>query len=347
MKNIFLLTDYKNNFGSKHFDSPYRSGFDKLLLKKYFNEAGYEPVFSNFAAIDFNKENFKDELVLYTSSEDDGYYYKSFIEDVVLGLELQGAKVIPEYKYLRANNNKVFMEILRKQIINDNSLNARYYGTLEELKKDISKLQFPVVIKTAEGASGSGVYLAHSQDEIISITKKIARTKNINYELWDYGRGIKHKGYVRDSKYRKKFIVQEFVPNLKNDWKILIYWDKYFILYRGVRDNDFRASGSGKFIFDNDHLIPSGLFDFAENIFNSFNVPNASFDICYDGRKFYLTEFQLIYFGTTTIEKADSYYTKREPNKWEKVIDKIDLEKIYVESIIKFLDKNKLGRIFK
>lgn len=340
MKNITLLTDYKNNFGSKHYDSPYRSGFDKLLLKKYFNEYGYEPVFRNFASIDFSKENFKDELVLYTSSEDDGYYYKSFIEDIVLGLELQGAIVIPEYKYLRANNNKVFMEILRDQIIIDSSLKARYYGTFEELKKDIVELKFPAVIKTAEGASGSGVYLANSQEEIISIAKKIARTKNINYELWDYGRSIKHKGYIRDSNYRKKFIVQDFIPDLKNDWKIYVFGKRFYIFNRPLQPGrGFRASGGGyeNYFYGLQANPPQGIFEFAEAIFNKLNIPHLSLDIAYDGKSFYLIEFQCVYFGTAGILFSEKYFINKIGN-WIDQNNEKDIEKVYSESISTFLN---------
>ena len=36
MNKIYILTDYKNIFGSKHNATPYRSGMNKKLLKKYF-----------------------------------------------------------------------------------------------------------------------------------------------------------------------------------------------------------------------------------------------------------------------------------------------------------------------
>ena len=73
----------------------------------------------------------------------------------------------------------------------------------------------------------------------------------------------------------------------------------YFI--GDVRDNDFRASGSHKFIFKED--IPDGILDFAKLIFDILNVPNLSIDVAFDGNKFHLLEFQAIYYGITTIVK--------------------------------------------
>lgn len=336
MKKIILLTDYKKRFGSKHYDTPYRSGFDKSLLIKYFNEQEYEPIFRNFSEIDFSIDNFKDVIILYTSSEDHGYHYKSFIEDIVFGLELQGAKVIPKFKYLRANNNKVFMEILREQIIGNTWLKAKYYGTFEELEYNLNNIKYPVVIKASAGASGKGVFLAHSNNELIKIAKKISRTRNFYNEILDYGRHIKHKGYIQESKYRNKIIIQNFVPNLKNDWKVLVYADKYYILYRGNRKKDFRASGSGLFKFIKD--IPNGLLDYAKIIFDKFNLPNISMDIAHDGMSFYLLEFQAVYFGTTTLEKSPFYFELVE-GKFELRLEKSELEKEYVKSIVAYIKR--------
>lgn len=337
MQKIILLTDYLNRFGSKHNDMPYRSGFDKTLMKKYFNDYGYEPVFKSFASIDFSQENYRDELILYTSSEDVGYHYKSFIEDIVLGLELQGAKVIPRFKYLRANNNKVFMEILRDQIIGSSGLKAKYYGTFEELENDIDNIHCPAVIKKAQGATGAGVFLAQSKKELLTIAKKITRTRNLHYELWDYGRSIKHKGYIRESRYREKFIVQDFIPNLENDWKVLIYDDKYYALYRANRKNDFRASGSGFFKFEK--YPPLKILDFSEKIIRSFDLPNISIDIGINDTSLFLLEFQAIYFGTYTLEASEFYFIKN-GNNWERKDEKSIIEKEYVNSICKFISRN-------
>lgn len=339
MKKIYLLTDYKGYYGSKYTAKPYRSGMDKKLLEKYFTDCGFQVKYIAFSDIDFRKIDFKDQYVLYTSSEDIGYHYKDYIEDMVLGLSLQGARIIPEYKYLRANNNKVFMEILRDLLDGKDGryIKTHHFGTIEELKEKIDKFQYPVVIKSATGAMSRGVFLADNGNQLIKIAEKISRTKYLFKELWDLGRSIKHKGYKKESKYRKKFIVQNFIPGLNNDWKILIYGDKYYILYRGVRKNDFRASGSGKFYFYTD--LPNGILDYAENIFRKFNVPNLSIDVGYNSGKFYLIEFQMIYFGTTTIEKAPFYYTK-EDSKWIRHNNKSELEKAYVDSIVKYIEKN-------
>lgn len=320
---------------------------DLKLITSYFEKFGYETKIYNFSQIDFRKNNYKNCLFIYTSQEDLGQHYKSYIEDVVLGLELQGAILIPSYNLLKAHDNKVFMEIIRNGLNNNlvNNIKSYHFGSLEELKNSSINFDYPVVIKKYAGSMSKGVFLANSEDDLHKKARKVCRSVHFFSDFKDLLRPIRHNGYIEESRFRNKFIVQQFIPNLKNDWKVLIYGNRFYILYRGVRDNDFRASGSGKFIFDNDNLIPDGLFNFAEKAFNSFNVPNASFDICYDGSNYYLTEFQFIYFGTTTLEKNNCYYIKDNNNKWVKIIEQIELEKVYVDSIINYLNKNRLNRI--
>ena len=44
-------------------------------------------------------------------------------------------------------------------------------------------------------------------------------------DLKDYFRRFKHNGYLSNSRYRKKFVAQNYIEGLKGDWKILIYSD--------------------------------------------------------------------------------------------------------------------------
>ena len=147
------------------------------------------------------------------------------------------------------------------------------------------------VIKTFFGATSIGVTSSKNQNDFKKKIKRASNSKNLFYDIWDFVRAIKHKGYIKESLYRKKFIVQDMIEDLKNDWKVLIFGKKYYVLYRGVRDNDFRASGSGKFEYI--EKLPEGFLDYCEKIYNFFNVPNLSIDIGFDGKQFYLFEFKL------------------------------------------------------
>jgi glutathione synthase/RimK-type ligase-like ATP-grasp enzyme len=345
MQEIILLTDYQNRFESRHGDRPYRSGMDKEILKGYFSDHGYEARFMKFSEVDFEKEDFRGHHVLYTSSEDFGYHYKDYIEDIILGLELQGAHVIPAFKYLRANNNKVFMEILRNlmNVEEFNNIGTYPTGTIEDLLGKRDQLENRMVIKTAQGATGSGVFLSKNIGHLFKIARRISRTRYPWSELWDLGRSFKHRGYRRESLHRRKFIVQKFIENLKNDWKIYIFGDKYYIFYRPIlKKRKFKASGGGyhNYFYGREARIPGGIFDFAQTVFNALDVPRASLDIAFDGSQFYLLEFQALYFGTTGVLLSDEYYIQ-ENDSWIAQKNNPDIEKVYVESIIHYLSRRR------
>ena len=342
MKKIYALTDYKNHFGSKWKASPYRSGYDKSLLKKYFNKYDFEIEFVQYKNITFNDDIWKNKVVIYTSSEEIGLNYKSYIEDIVLGIENSGAHVIPGYSFFRANNNKVCMEILRDQLLGDelSGNRSKIYGTFEELKEDLSqnKINYPCVIKKAAGAMSRGVFIANSEKALEKYAKKISRIPNYFAELKEILRKLKHKDYKAESKYQNKFIIQPFIPNLRNDWKVLVYGDHYYILNRGIKENDFRASGSHyNYKAGSKSEFPIHMLDMVEKIFKKLDVPHLSLDFAYDGEKSYVHEIQAVHFGTSTICFSDDYYTKRNGN-WIVEKKQFDQEEEYVWGLVKYFE---------
>jgi glutathione synthase/RimK-type ligase-like ATP-grasp enzyme len=276
MVRMVAICDYQNRFGSKYFDKPYRSGMDKQLLMNYFQEKGI--------MLDYLKlsdplllEKTAGAFVIYTSQEDPGYRYKSFIEDVVYALELNGSTLIPMYKFLRANNNKVFMEYLRRTLPVKYQNDSKWFGCAEEAIYTADHLSFPCVVKSSEGAGSHGVRLAHNKSEYVQTVRRLSRSSFYLKELRDIGRSFRHHGYKRESLHRDKFIVQSYIPGLVNDWKVLVYWDKFFVLRRKNRPGDFRASGSGLFSFDTE--VDIRLLEAAKEVREVFNVPMISLDL--------------------------------------------------------------------
>ena len=333
---IIILTDYKNNFGSKWNAKPYRSGLQKELLTQYFKQYSYNATFKAFSNIAINYSDYKNVPVLYTSSEDIEFKYKSYIEDIIYALELGGANVIPNYKFLKANNNKVFMELLKKNVFSDdiNNLRTQVCGVFEDI--DLKKLIYPLVLKKATGAKGRGVFLAKNEKEFIKIAKQISRSHNYKKDIKDFIRQKRHSGYKKESLYRNKFIIQQFIPGLKSDYKILIFGNRYFIVERIVKKNDFRGSGSNNYIFGSEVNLPLGILKFAKKIFNQAKVPQLSIDIAFDGKQFFLLEFQALFFGTSGIAKSDMFYELNN-EKHNAVKKTLSLEKIYADSIVKYL----------
>jgi len=338
-RKIILILNYKGHFSSKWSASPYYSGMDILRLREEFEKKNIQIEYLHYPEVNLRDRNFKDEIILYTSSEDHNLLYKSYIEDIILALEIQGARLIPPFFLLKAHHNKVFMELLRDLSPMDHIKNIRSnnYGTLEDFENKFSELQYPKVFKGASGAVSSSVRLVKSKDEAIKTIKKLCRSRALYLEVWDFGRFIIHKGYKRDSKYRRKFILQNFILNMDGDWKIIVFGKKYYVLERKVRKNDFRASGSG--LIEYNRNLPLGLLDYAKSIFDYFDIPFMAMDIGFDGCVFYLIEYQTLNFGTHTVDTAPFYFLNN-GNKWEIIEEVSIVEREFAISVTAYLEGN-------
>jgi len=313
------------------------------LLKTFFSENGFELVIQRFTDIDFRKVNYLGRYVLYQSSEDRDLHYKSYIEDIILALQYQGAILIPDFYSLRAHHNKVFMELLRdlsschevKDIV------SKAYGTYEDYIAGLPDHGHDIVLKPASGALSKGVKLASTD------AKKRTYAKSISSSFYplDWLKNLVNsqirKNYVQKSNHRRKFIVQNFIQGLKGDYKILVYFDKYYVLSREIRKNDFRASGSGIFSFPK--VLPHGLLDYAKLVFDSFDVPFLSLDVASHQEKFSLIEFQMLSFGTYTLEKSDYFFCLNESG-WHLTYEVPVLEREVARSVTKHINRRKATR---
>lgn len=337
MKRLFAILDYKNQFGSKYDAIPYRSGFNKKKLTSEFFDLGFYLDYIHFSQI---SEKISDPLLI-TSSEDNGNHYKHFLEDIILHLERNHKMIIPSYDLLKAHNNKVYMELLRSLIghLWGDTLKSKVFGCVEELEQVIDQIELPVVIKRYDGSLSRGVHLAKTKDDLLKKAKSVSRIKLGIQDLKDWLRPFRHKGYIRESFHRNKFILQQFIPNLKNDWKVLVWGERLFILTRHTRKNDFRASGSHvNYLAGSKSLMPEGILDFAVLVRDSLDTPHVSLDIVYDGKKFHVVEFQAIYFGTSTCNMSDVYF-KKDNGEWKMHKNDLSIEQLYADSVCWYLEK--------
>jgi glutathione synthase/RimK-type ligase-like ATP-grasp enzyme len=309
---------------------------DLEKISRGFEGYGFEVEFLRYPEIDLRERNFGGQFVLYTSSEDDDLLYKSYIEDVIYALELQGAFLIPSYALLRAHHNKVFMELIRDIQSNPRikNIRSRHFGTKEDFLRSGTNIEYPFVVKGAAGAVGSSVYKIDSKSDARKKVAKVSRSMSLTTEIRDIARFIRHKGYVRDSKYRRKFVVQDFQTHLNRDWKIIVFGQKVFVLERMAKPNDFRASGSGILGYSDD--LPPGLLDYAYEVCTGFEVPFLAMDIGFDGNEFCLIEFQALYFGTHTVDTAPFFFVKID-DRWDKIEKPVEVETEFVGSVMSYI----------
>ncbi len=311
---------------------------DVRQISASLEKGGYEVELAQFDRFDLSK-SYRDYYVLYGSSEDYLGSSKSFMEDILLWLELHGAILIPHYKYFRAHHNKVMMELLRLDFsaAEFKTIQSRVLPSARSGQEILAELPRPAVIKSASGAGSTGVYLARNQQEMISAIHKASRQVFGFPYLWirlnNVIQFLKRKApqVVNNSKY----VVQNLIPGLAGDYKVLIFGQRYFVLYRLNRENDFRASGSGRFVDREDSELFQVL-DFAQRCFREIDSPFVSMDIAYNGQQAHLIEFQCVSFGFKAMSLSDHHY-QTILGKWQRINKRVIPEEIFCDAVMDYL----------
>jgi hypothetical protein len=329
---IIVITDYRG-FLRQHIKQ-YKS-LDKDRVKRILSNQGFHVEEYTYEEIVNGNINIENKKIIYTSCQDSKY--KKYIDDVLYYLSKKNT-LIPRYEIFKAHENKGFQELLKKEI-GIKSLEFMYFGNKSGLVNNKGRLNtFPVVLKKVDGAGSSNVHKVESCDELFSLVQKL--NKPLEYRKYMIKKILKKyffkskyiEEYYGEDLYMGQFVLQEFVHGLCEDWKVLIFSTKYYVLNRKVRENDFRASGSGKLAYVEP---PKQILDYAKCIFEKLDVPFVSLDIAYNGNECSLIEFQGTHFGPYTIVNSDCYYEYKN-NRWIKVIGKSNLEEEYSLSIIDY-----------
>ena len=339
MKNILLIVDSEGMYRQKN------DQYESIDINMFVNELvnlGYKVDITNYFDVYNHVDNIKGQTIVYTSSQ--RLNYKKYIEDIIYELS-KNNDVIPSYNSLIGHENKGYQEIQRK-ILNIDQLKSYVISDIKEIDK--VELNYPIVIKRPSSCSGSGVYLAHDRLELNKIINKHFLGKDLNYYVLVFKkilkRIIRKKTYAWTSNKIKDyhfswFILEEYIPDLDGDFKILVYGDKFYALKRNAKKGDFRASGSG--LHDFAFRVPNEVLDFAKNSFEMMDIPFAGFDIAIDkNNKCYMIEFQSIHIGPITLMHSDKYFTNNN-GKWQVHNEKSILEEEYARAIDLYIRRKK------
>ncbi|MDG4949886.1 hypothetical protein NLM59_03025 [Weeksellaceae bacterium KMM 9724] len=346
--NIIISPIFQNFFSGRIW-----MGLDFMEIKKEL-ESKYQAKVQVIPLKDIKRSlnDIPEGAVLFYSSVYNPEYLK-FIQDSITYISLKRPDIIlmPNQHQLNALENKGYQE-LYKDLIGIEKVHGEYFGDIDDLLSIENSLDYPFVLKKNMGALSSGVQLIKSKNELINFRereKKRSLKERIAFKI------NKRNSFKKDSNLnphldlleenfqdvfskRTPVVVQEFIPDLDCDYKILIFGDKYYTFRRETRNNDFRASGSGKFSFI---APPLSVLDYAREINDKFKVPFISIDIGIDKNgECYLFEFQGTAFGPIGVTQS-KFHLKYVSNEWIKVEESPNLEKAYAYAIHHFVNSNK------
>jgi hypothetical protein len=312
MKKIIFLTNYKNIIPQRNHET---EGLKLNVISKLLADNGFsstEMSMNAFISYLRKNESIKGVFFYYASSQYP--IYKSFIQDVLVQITLRGGILLPEISHFIAHENKNFQE-LEKVRLGIKSPYGIPVGSYEEGVEILKKVSYPTVIKKSTGFRSRNVRLANNLEEGKKILSKLLEN---NFKFDSDSLYYLYRRFKNKRQYPKKFgkvIIQEFIPDLTHDWKILVVGDRVIGGKRYVRKNDFRASGSKLYEMDEDP--PNNVLDFAMKCKKLLKCPNVSMDISEHNGDLHLLEYQTMHFAI--LGGDPDYYFEMEGGNWKKV----------------------------
>ncbi len=171
---------------------------------------------------------------------------------------------------------------------------------------------YPIVFKLRGGAGSQNVRLVKSKNHASRLIKKafgigfysfdpseslreeIRRLKLGKATIKDIAESIVRffllPKYARVKGREKGYIYfQEFIPDNDSDFRVIVVGNRAFAIKRLVRENDFRASGSGSILYDR-QLFDIDLISQSFSTARRLNVQCVAFDYVYKNSEPLLVE---------------------------------------------------------
>ena len=250
-----------------------------------------------------------------------------FAKGLLFSLEQAGIKVFPDFNTGWHFDDKVAQKYLLEAIDAPLVPSYVFYDKKEAL--DWAKsTTYPKVWKLKGGAGAANVKLVQNKKEATKLINtafgkgfsQFNRLGNLKERYKKYKSGKDSllgvaKGVGRliiptefakmQSRERGYVYFQEFVPNNMHDTRVVVVAEKAVAERRMVRENDFRASGSGKFSYDNINLK---AIEIALDVAKKLNLQSVAFDFV-EGANDNPLIIEMSYgFGTTGIDNAPGYW---------------------------------------
>ena len=236
------------------------------------------------------------------------FYHNSFKDmlvarKVLFALEHAGVKVFPDFNTAWHFDDKVAQKYLLEAI--DAPLVPSYvFYDKKEAIEWTDNTTFPKVFKLTGGAGAANVKLVRTKSEAVKLINKAFGKGFSQFDRWgnfkerykkyrsgrDTLLGVA-KGVARllipteyakmQSRERGYVYFQEFIPNNTFDIRVIIVNNKAFAVKRMVRENDFRASGSGNPKYDTKH-IDLRCVEIAFKVNEKINSQSIGFDFVFD-----------------------------------------------------------------
>lgn len=278
-------------------------GFYEALDRKLMEKKNF-----SYSIIDINRSDWIEQIrpfdIIIWRSPWMGRLSQHYKEKIFLIQHHLNKKVIPNWESIWHFDSKIAQYFLFEY---HNIKLPRTFVTFDysEAIDYVKKCNYPQILKLSSGSASNNVKMLKNQKEAIKeLRKHFAKTF-----FWEK---LSHWQYFDHQMFGSMYL-QEFVPNNDSDLRITVIGDRYaFAFWRKNRENDFRASGSGKINYEKE--IPEEPLNYCLEISKKLNFDSMAYDIIFDKNKFLITEISYGY-NQDAIYKAPGYYKKISNNK--------------------------------
>jgi glutathione synthase/RimK-type ligase-like ATP-grasp enzyme len=235
---------------------------------------------------------------------------------ILFALEHAGVKVFPNFKsgwhFDDKISQKYLLEALKLPLVKS------YHFIDEKTAVDWAEItNFPKVFKLKAGAGSANVKLVKNKKQALSL---IRRSFNNGFSVYDGVGALKERfdkfcngkdsaiGVLKSfyrlfypplySKLigRLKFEVyfQDFISNNDSDIRVIVIGNRAFAIKRIVRENDFRASGSGNIFYERE-LFTNSVIQKSFQYSKALDVQVVAFDFVFQNNEPLIVEISYGY----------------------------------------------------
>ncbi len=224
-------------------------------------------------------------------------------KQILFALEHTGLTVFPDFRTSWHFDDKVGQKYLFERI-GAPLVDTYVLFSKEDALKWANTAMFPKVFKLRTGAGSSNVRLVPNKSSAVKIIHKAFRKGFPNYDsvgslkdryrkwrmnmspLSDVAKGVARifippMYAVTTGREVGYAYFQDFVPNNGFDTRVIVIDGKAFAIKRMVRENDFRASGSGQILYEKDG-IDERCVEVSFDLTSRLQSKCAAFDYVFD-----------------------------------------------------------------
>jgi len=277
-----------------------------------------------------------------------------FAKELIYALEKMGKIVFPSFNTSFLYDNKIGQKYLLEAI------NAPYIQTYVFYNQGVAlkwanETTYPKVFKLSGGAGSINVKLCLNKQEAFKLINKsfgkgFSQSDRLSWFQDKLGKFKEEMNFVSLKNLLKSCIrlfiptekekmlnkdkgyiyFQEFIPNNDYDIRVIVIDKKAFALKRICRENDFRASGSGKIEYSK-HSINLDCIQVSFEVTKSINAQCMAFDFVFDENNKPLIVEMSYHFAPYAYDECDGYWTE----KLDWVDGHVNPQYMIIESIIK------------